>query len=280
MCAKSRAVGITHLQRFLAEKRSPLTAPAQALGRSPSTSLTTVTLPPLCDGVILPISLLGQHALDPETIREVLPLMESLHDDEYTQYTVQLYKEGLERYGDDWRYADIVTALFAAAKLVRPRKYLEIGVRQGRSMATVASVTPDCEIVGFDMWIADYAGAPNPGPELVKQQLANQKFRGTVELISGNSHETLPVYFKSHPDAVFDLITVDGDHSRAGASQDIRDVLPHLAIGGVLVFDDIIHPAHPYLENVWMTTVGKSSNFSCWTFKELGFGIAIAIRKW
>ena len=51
----------------------------------------------------------------------------------------QVYAGGRGKAGGDWRYADILTVLAAACDLIRPRSYLEIGVRRGRSMAMVAS---------------------------------------------------------------------------------------------------------------------------------------------
>jgi len=54
---------------------------------------------------------------------------------------------------------------------------------------------------------------------------------------------------------MFDLITVDGDHSEEGAFDDLLNVIPHLNVGGILVFDDIAHPTHPYLLGVWKKTL-------------------------
>jgi predicted O-methyltransferase YrrM len=100
-----------------------------------------------------------------------------------------------------------------------------------------------------------------------------------LELIVGNSHRALPDYFSKHPDLFFDLITVDGDHSEDGAEQDLREVVPHLKVGGILVFDDISHPAHPYLAQVWRNVIESDSCFSSWGYSELGYGVALAIRK-
>jgi predicted O-methyltransferase YrrM len=91
---------------------------------------------------------------------------------------------------------------------------------------------------------------------------------------------TVPEYFRRHPDRFFDLITVDGDHSAAGAAADIENVMPRLKIGGALVFDDIANPAHPELREVWDRVVARSDRFASWSFSELGFGIAFAIKRY
>jgi predicted O-methyltransferase YrrM len=124
--------------------------------------------------------------------------------------------------------------------------------------------------VGRELW----------GPDFVRSELKKVGFKGKLELVSGNSHDTIPGYFRQHPDAYFDLITVDGDHSYRGASMDLRDVLPRLNIGGVVVFDDIASPQAVYLRDVWKRYVANQSRFANWEFNELGFGIALGIRKY
>ena len=59
---------------------------------------------------------------------------------------------------------------------------------------------------------------------------------GRRNFVDGNSHETLPAYFAAHPDACFDLITVDRDYSPDGATQDLTEVLPRTRLGGAVVF--------------------------------------------
>ncbi len=137
-----------------------------------------------------------------------------------------------------------------------PTTYLEIGVRRGFSMAMVAARCPDVAIYGFDLWIPDYAGVENPGPRFVQTELRRLGHRGPVHLVSGNSHQTLPAFlglpsaptlqrvrsairFRRRPPQ-FDLITIDGDHSLLGAYQDLTDAMPFCAVGGAVVFDDIV----------------------------------------
>ena len=224
-------------------------------------------------------STLGEMAVSPACIRHVIQVVERLEPDDYIRYVLAYYRTGLERFGDAWRYADILTVLMAAAKLIRPGRYLEIGVRRGRSLAMVAAACPDCEIVGLDLWRGDYAGMSNPGPDFVRAEMSKLGYTGRLELISGDSHKILPRFFSEHGDSFFDLITVDGDHSERGAEQDLRNVLPRLKLGGIIVFDDICHPLHPYLADVWQRTIVSDSRFATWQFTELGYGVAFAIRR-
>jgi len=229
--------------------------------------------------VILGPSTVGNLASSPVCLRQTIGVIEQLEPDDYIRYLLAYYQTGLERLGEAWRYADITTVLVAAAQLLQPQHYLEIGVRRGRSMAMVAATCPKCEMVGFDMWMPDYAGIPNPGPDFVRAELAKLGYIGRLELISGNSHKTLPGYFREHPKTYFDLITVDGDHTERGAERDLYDVLPRLKVGGVLVFDDINHPLHPYLAKVWYRVVAGAAQFVTWQFTELGYGVALAVRR-
>lgn len=143
----------------------------------------------------------------------------------------------------------------------------------------VAATCPECEIVGFDLWTSDYAGMPSPGPDFVRGEMKKLGYAGDLTFIGGDSHDTVPRFLDVHPAKFFDLITVDGDHSEEGAEDDLRNVLPRVKVGGVLVFDDISHPAHPYLADVWQRVVVVDPRFATWQFTELGYGVAFAIRR-
>jgi predicted O-methyltransferase YrrM len=230
--------------------------------------------------VMIGAAAIGARVVAVQQIQAGRDLLSLLEPDEYCQYLLKFYDEGLRRFGASWGYADIITVLLTLSELLHPRRYLEIGVRRGRSVCAVASRTPDCDFVMFDMWIQDYAGMENPGPGLVETELAKVGYRGSAAFVDGDSHETLPQFFAANPGMTFDMITVDGDHSDEGAAQDLRDVLPHLAIGGAVVFDDICHPQHPGLGRVWKRLVVDDPRFSTWSYDEAGYGVGFGIRRW
>ncbi|TAK99703.1 MAG: class I SAM-dependent methyltransferase [Rhodospirillaceae bacterium] len=209
-----------------------------------------------------------------------LALMERLTPDAYTTYLMHYCREGRARFGASWMYADIVTVLLCLSRTLKPRTYLEIGVRRGRSACAVATEAPYSGMFLFDLWQTGYAGIENPGPDFVRNELVKVNHRGPVSFFDGDSHVTLPRFFAANPSACFDLITVDGDHSERGAAQDLCDVLPRLAIGGAIVFDDIAHPAHPELNNVWRELILGDERFSAWSFRDAGYGVGFAIRKY
>ena len=229
-------------------------------------------------GIFFPptISTLAEGALAPEAVEFVIGLLHKLTASEETwgQEFFQRWAQG--RFGRHWRYADVTTVLTAASMLIRPKSYLEIGVRRGRSAAVVGATAPDCAIYGFDLWLEDYAGLENPGPDFVRSELRAAGHTGQVTLISGNSHRTVPAFLRERPDLFFDLITVDGDHSVPGAARDLADVLPRLKVGGVIVFDDIA--VAPQLVRVWRRLVADDRRYRAWEFDEAGAGIAAAVR--
>lgn len=231
-------------------------------------------------GPVLGASTLGELALSPALHDEAWAIVDRLEPDDNVSHVRDFVAEGRRLAGREWRYVDIASALAAATELLRPSSYLEVGVRRGRSMAIVAARAPKCLIIGVDMWQPNYAGMENPGPDHVRAELAKVGFAGDLELLTGDSHRVLPRLFSQRPDLTFDLITVDGDHSPRGAARDLRDVLPRLRIGGVLVFDDISHPHHPKLLEIWRRVVVAERRYSTWHFDDVGYGVAVAVRRW
>lgn len=234
--------------------------------------------PPLAFGAdSIESDLVGETATH---VTEALELLQRLEPDAYSVYVSEFYRRGLADHGRHWRYADLVTAALVAARWVKADSYLEVGVRRGRSVCAVAKARPTCDILMFDMWMAGYAGMDNPGPDLVRGELDKVGHRGRRDFVDGDSHQTLPAWFKDHPDAYFDLINVDGDHSVEGAAQDIADVLPRLKIGGVFLFDDVANPYAPGLLEVWNELVVADPRFSTATYTSAGYGVGLAVRRY
>lgn len=212
-------------------------------------------------------------------VREVMGVLGRLTPDRYSEFLMKFYEEGLSRFGEDWQYADINTVLLGISRDFKLQSYMEIGVRRGRSMAMVAAKSPACSMIGFDLWIRNYAGMENPGKELVRSELQRVGFTGSLEFVDGDSTLTVPAFFESHPETFFDVITVDGDHSTEGARRDITNVIPRIKIGGGLVFDDIAHHYHRSLGPLWKETVVANPQFSTISFEDVGFGVGLGIRK-
>jgi SAM-dependent methyltransferase/predicted O-methyltransferase YrrM len=228
--------------------------------------------------VSLNLTTLKNIATSPELWQELLSFHGSLATDEYVAYVDGYYRDCLQRFGSHWYYLDIVNVLWAASKTIQPQNYLEIGVRRGRSACVVVRGCPSVNVFAFDLWMPNYAGMENPGAAFVAAELKKQGHRGQLVFVEGDSHQTVPQFFADRPELRLDLITVDGDHSEAGAFADLCTVIPRLAVGGVLVFDDIAHPEHPYLLNVWKQAIAQFPYMAAFEFTETGYGVGFALR--
>ena len=192
------------------------------------------------------------------------------------------------------------------ARELQPKNYLEVGVRRGFSMAVTAARSPETEIFGFDLWLTGYAGVSNPGPEFVQSELKKIGYAKKPHFINGDSHKTLPAFFGTGKKSIrehlkswwsnhkrpndFNLILIDGDHSLLGAYRDLADTMPHCAIGGAVVFDDILpaslneseNGADPHdwknLLGVWNAVKQESPNFHYFDFLRDVPGVGIAVR--
>lgn len=289
----SKAIALSRLNRVLeaiASLKQLLTVvPNHSSATHLLTELQELTLPwktlqthgeiPFASFNLLTPTTLARLATSQPLWEELLSFHHLLITDEHVAAMDAYYRECLRWFGQHWYFMDVVNVVFAAAKILQPRTYLEIGVRRGRSSCAVARACPTVDIFAFDMWVADYAGMDNPGTEFVAMQLQRHGHQGKVTFVEGNSHETLPKFFQENPDLQLDLITVDGDHSETGAMADLYDVIPHLAVGGVLIFDDVAHPAHPYLLQVWQQILEKFPDLAGFEFVEAGYGVGFAVRK-
>lgn len=214
--------------------------------------------------------------------RKLIEVFGKLDPDPHIGRTVDGYRRAIDRFGSNWRYIDLWSLLYAYASLAQPKRYLEIGTRRGHSLAAVcaASMEAGCgelEVVSCDQWVENYAGQANPGKVFVTEQLARIGFKKEILFLSGSSHELLPELFRD-PAQRFDLITVDGDHSRAGALADLEDVVDNVRMGGMMAFDDINHPEHPYLGEVWKRAMHGREEFEVYVNPRNATGIAAAIR--
>jgi predicted O-methyltransferase YrrM len=211
----------------------------------------------------------------PSNLAETVATAERLSHDEYLHGSTEPLREALR---SGYRYYDLPCALQCVARHASPKMFLEVGVRKARSMAQVAVASPECHLIGVDLWVNPYASVQNPGPDFVRAELQRLGHRGPLELFSGDSHVVLPQLFADRPELQFDLINVDGDHSNEGAWDDLTAVVPHLRMGGFLVFDDIIHPLHTLME-VWSDFQSKyAGEFRFLTNSQDRNGTGIAFR--
>jgi hypothetical protein len=219
---------------------------------------------------------------DLESKKRVLDILERLEKDYWLDQNIINYKKIIQNHT---KCFDSVSFLNWYSEIFKPQYYLEIGVRRGRSMAQVMCQSSTTKTYGFDMWVPEYSSVPengistqNPGPAFVLNELAKLGAKRIPALIKGNSHETLAAFWTdSENPKKFDLIFVDGDHTYAGAKQDLEICFEHLAEQGVLLFDDLNHPAHPDLKNLWNEIKARYSD--CLYIEDsFGMGTGVAFK--
>lgn len=226
--------------------------------------------------------LFGQPCTSPDSILRRAPafrpamlrVLERLTAEPYALATIEHHRAGLSRFGGEWDFTDLPLLTYACAAIGQPETYLEIGVRRGRSMACVVAACPTVRATGIDLWMKDYAGVENPGPEFVREEVSRVTPSPRVELRIANSHEAL----KTLPELSFDLITVDGDHTADGAWQDLADSARLLRPGGMMLFDDLTHPQFRYLAQVWTRFV-REHDFEQAAYTASGLGAAVALKR-
>ncbi len=212
------------------------------------------------------------------TKTQVLSVLERLAPDPAHAFLREWYQHGIEHFGEDWRYLDARGILTAFARLARPRRSLEIGVRNGMSLCMVAAACPSVDLVGFDLFQETYGGMELLGQEHVRAELAKFGHEGALELVAGDSHETVPEHLGRQPGLTYDLIFVDGDHSARGAREDLEAVAPALSYGGLIVFDDISNPNCSGLMGVWEDFAAAHPELACTHRLDGGNGVAFGLR--
>jgi hypothetical protein len=265
---------------------------------------------------LAPTALVERRALDvmaPLKALTVFAMIPDTLDPIYLTVILKLYRQRL--LGLDPSFWDLRIALNVLSEVLHPQTYLEVGTRTGWSLAQVLFHTPAARVFSFDLWLEDYSSTENPGPEYVTAQMRHvvpSDMPLDLTFVSGNSHDTIPEFFDpdQYPRSfaseqpvpeLFDLITVDGDHSIEGAWMDLTALFPHVAIGGAIVFDDLelsldhpeiqLHTQTRYPEYysplpegmhslgaVWDVMKGKYPNFAFIESGRQAIAVGIAIR--
>lgn len=120
----------------------------------------------------------------------------------------------------------------------------EIGVRTGRHLDLLVRGSDPTEFVGIDPWVEDDVPSRNDAGDSQSQldQLADAvKARFSVhgergKIIRGYSFEVADQF----PDAYFDYVYIDADHSYEAARQDLADWFPKVRQGGILAGHDYV----------------------------------------
>lgn len=210
--------------------------------------------------------------------KRLVELFDILELDEFDMAQAEWFRSGLAMFGENWEYCDSLLVLNRAGRFMQPENCMEIGVRRGRSICSMALDSPAANLFMFDLWEKSYAGMENGSPKFVGTQLDSIAHRGSRNYFKGDVRKTFNVFFRKHKECKFDIINVDGDHSMKGARKNLEAVYPLLKVGGIICFDDICHPYHMYLEDVWDAFVTAHDDLISQKYIGLGRGVAVAVK--
>jgi predicted O-methyltransferase YrrM len=115
------------------------------------------------------------------------------------------------------------------------------------------------DLILADIWGSDYGGSGRGNHNHISDMLQSIHYSGNIEFLDGDSKQTIPTLVDRY-NGFFDLILVDGDHSYEGGMIDLENVFPLCKSSGIILFDDINHAAHLYLDKCFDEFTNKYSN--------------------
>lgn len=125
---------------------------------------------------------------------------------------------------------------FLLARYFRPRSVLEIGSRFGYSLVALCQGAGAERVVSIDM--ESYENCFEAPSQIVARRNLEACAGGrslSQQFIVGDSHAVAI-------DESFDLMHIDGDHTEAGARDDVLKFFRLLKPGGVMLVDDLDQP--------------------------------------
>lgn len=137
---------------------------------------------------------------------------------------------------------DILVGLIRSRGLLRGA---EVGVKAGENIRRVLQQCPDFHFVAIDCWdprfqYQNWGKHAQEHNEILFDRVCRM-FPGRVEKFKGYSLRMSGMF----DDESFDIVFIDGDHSRAACEADIVAWLPKVRRGGVICGHDYGHPKLP-----------------------------------
>jgi predicted O-methyltransferase YrrM len=142
-------------------------------------------------------------------------------------------------------YADRYFAQHLAEYAGRPGlRFLQIGAYTGDATTWLFEhvlTAPDAVLTDVDTWRGSDEDLHDPMDfaeveRIYDARTAPMRAAGRLVKFKGTSK----AFFDSHPDARFDFVYIDGDHTAFGVLNDAVRAYPLLRVGGLIGFDDYL----------------------------------------
>lgn len=166
--------------------------------------------------------------------------------------------------GTDWRFADIVAPSFKdILEITKANTVLEIGFNKGGSALMFLSINPT---LGYD--------SVDIQENEKSEDYLSKRFIGFnfINIDSKKISPKIPFFLSK-----YDLVLVDGDHSREGVISDIETALKFDP--EYILFDDVLHPSHLYIHDIIMDSADKFDIVKLYVFNHLWDGYSMALCK-
>lgn len=167
--------------------------------------------------------------------------------------------------GTDWRFADIIAPAFKEIlEIANPESILEIGFNAGGSALMFLSINPYLLYDSVDIQENEKSIS------YLSKMYVGFNFH---QFDSKNISPEIPL-FNSH----YDLIFVDGDHSKEGVISDTETALKFKP--KYILYDDVFHPSHSHIyEIISSTYTHKLEIVKLYVFDHLWKGYSMALCK-
>ena len=117
---------------------------------------------------------------------------------------------------------------------IKATEAMEIGFNAGHSALFMLLANPQLHLKCFDNLSHKYT--------LKCYQYLKYHFRTRIEMIAGDSNQTVTEYHKTAPSKTYDLIHIDGSHEEKTAQSDLTNSYQLLESFGTLIWDDVHCP--------------------------------------
>lgn len=118
-----------------------------------------------------------------------------------------------------------------------PRTYIDFGIKKDFAAIAVASACPNVEIYGIDPWQANKKQELFLQPDIFSCQLQRTNYQGYMWFLTGDYRTAFQRLLSSSIGYLsIDLAMIRGDMFVANVIQQLKDLVPHLAPRGVIVY--------------------------------------------
>jgi hypothetical protein len=180
-----------------------------------------------------------------DLVRRQYPKLAAVNPQAPTEVTLRELLEAVSATFVRWSilrfsaWSKLVPVLFALFSLLRPRRYVELGVHNGMSFFAACQIAEHLnaktQCVAVDSWVGDPHASFHPA-EVFDQ------FRATLKDSYPLQHYIQGMFLDARTcfdDGSIDLLHIDGYHTYEAVKEDFETWLPKMSEAGVVIFHDV-----------------------------------------